>query len=181
MTCAFATVLTHLFFLSKTYLEYDRSLVCCSSLLISSKALYEKVKPGDLLCEYWKHSKGKTAPPISDEQKKEILASIFKIECTILRVVDFRLEERNLYWQDYTHRFTKMLYPPEQIGQGKFENLIKTANAICNDSFSTYLPLILPIQTVALAAVLMSAAKFKEHLPSQHDSHFEYDMAFFFH
>lgn len=67
-------MLGNLFFLQKTYLEYDRGLVCCASILIASKALYEKVRINDLCVQFWqcKH-KNRICPPINDDQKKKII------------------------------------------------------------------------------------------------------------
>lgn len=55
VACAVAALHCHLFFLSKSYLEYDRTMICCASILIASKAMYEKVRINDLVVQYWQY------------------------------------------------------------------------------------------------------------------------------
>jgi hypothetical protein len=51
------------------------------------------------------------------------------------------------------------------------------ANAICNDMFITYLPMLYPVQTIALAGIMMSAARYKHPLPSS-DAVFTFEKTF---
>jgi hypothetical protein len=113
-TMAVAMLYTNLFFVTRTYLEYERGLVCCAAILISSKALYEKVRINDLCVQYWQsRHKGKICPPINDEQKKRIVDQMFKAECAILRCVDFKLDfDCIIPWQEYTGRYISQLYEP---------------------------------------------------------------------
>jgi len=48
-----ALMQTHLFFLRKSYLNCDRALVCCASIFIACKVLYEKVNLQSLCIKYW--------------------------------------------------------------------------------------------------------------------------------
>lgn len=77
-TIAVAQLYTHLFFLSKTYLECERGLVCCAAILIASKSLYERVRINDLCVHYWQAiHKFKVCPPITEKQKKSTIDQIF--------------------------------------------------------------------------------------------------------
>ena len=67
-TIAVAQMYTHLFFLSRTYLEYERGLVCCAAILIASKSLYERVRINDLCVHYWQCvNKCRVCPPMLDQ------------------------------------------------------------------------------------------------------------------
>ena len=46
----------------------------------------------------------------------------------------------------------------------------KLAEAICNDSFFTYVNLLYPVQTVALSSVILAAMRYKYLTPLQHYS-----------
>lgn len=119
-TVAVSMMYTNLFYIDKTYLEYERGLVCCAAILIASKALYEKVRINDICIQYWqcKH-KGRICPPINDDAKKKIIDQIFKTECTILRVIDFKLDlDCYIPWLEYTPRYAYLLYEPI-IGSGQ--------------------------------------------------------------
>ena len=84
---------TNLFFLRKSYLNFDRALVCCASIFIACKVLYEKVNVNHLCIKYWqtKH-KGGATPPITEDERKKVIDTIFRLECEILRLVDFKLD-----------------------------------------------------------------------------------------
>ena len=64
---------------------------------------------------------------------------------------------------DYTKRFAKFLYEP-MLGQA-FTQVMKCADAIANDSFFTYANVLFTTQTVALACVLLAAARYKHVTP----------------
>ena len=105
-------------------------------------------------------------PPIQEAEKKEFQDRLFAMECNLLRVVDFKLDfENGLPMIDYTKRYAKYLYE-HHIGQA-FTQVQKCADAIANDSFFTYVNVLYPIQTVALACVLMAAARYKHATPLQ--------------
>lgn len=36
--------------------------------------------------------KGTVAPPISEEERKKVIDTIYRYECEILRVIDFKLD-----------------------------------------------------------------------------------------
>ena len=52
-TVSVALMQTHLFFLRKSYLNFDRALVCCASIFIACKVLYEKVNINNLCIKYF--------------------------------------------------------------------------------------------------------------------------------
>jgi hypothetical protein len=141
-TVSVALMQTHLFFLRKSYLNFDRALVCCASIFIACKVLYEKVNINNLCIKYFqtKH-KGGVCPPIGEEERKKIIDTIYRLECEILRLLDFKLDlELFLPWPEYTCRFSQLLYEPIE-GKGKSETVSKLAFQICNDAFVTYIPL----------------------------------------
>ena len=92
-TVAVALTYTNLFFLRKSYLNYDRALVCCASMFIACKLLYEKMNIMLFCREYWQIThKGSICPPISEESRKQITENIFKIECDVLNTINFKLD-----------------------------------------------------------------------------------------
>jgi hypothetical protein len=104
--------------------------------------LYEKVNINNLCIKYFqtKH-KGGVCPPIGEEERKKIIDTIYRLECEILRLLDFKLDlELFLPWPEYTGRFSQLLYEPIE-GKGKSETVSKLAFQICNDAFVTYIPL----------------------------------------
>lgn len=127
-TVSIAIMQTHLFFVRKSYLSFDRALVCCASIFIACKVLYEKVNINHLCIKYLqtKH-KGGICPPIGEEERKKIIDTIYRLECEILRLIDFKLDlELYLPWPEYTGRFSQMLYEPIE-GKGKSETVSKLA------------------------------------------------------
>ena len=69
---------------------------------------------------------------------------LFVSECKILQVCDFKLDlEASLPFIEYTKRFARLIYEP--ILQQGYQNIIKYADAIANDSFVTYVNLIYPV------------------------------------
>ena len=71
--------------------------------------------------------KGGICPPISDEDEKKIIDSIYRFECEILTLLDFKLDlELFLPWPEYTNRYAIMLYEPIE-GKGKSESVSKIA------------------------------------------------------
>ena len=52
-------------------------------------------------------------PPIKDEQKKDFTDRLFVAECTLLKVVDFKLDlDSASPNRDYVRRFCKIIYEP---------------------------------------------------------------------
>ena len=65
------------------------------------------------LCVQYYNLKQPMHPPIKDEQKKDFTDRLFVAECTLLKVVDFKLDLDSAAQQkDYLRRFTKVLYEP---------------------------------------------------------------------
>ena len=47
-TAQVATTYMQLFFLSQSYLEHERELVCCACLFVACKLLYQRMRVSDL-------------------------------------------------------------------------------------------------------------------------------------
>ena len=87
------------------------------------------------------------------------------MECKLLRTVDFKLDlDAHIPTFSYVRSFIIHLYE-KMLGKPCAEQLTRLAEAICNDSFFTYVNLLYTVQTVALAAVLLAAAKYKYPTP----------------
>ena len=105
-------------------------------------------------------------PPIKEEQKKDFTDRLFVAECTLLKVVDFKLDLDALAGQkDYVRRFCKNLYDP-LLGSQAAENIVKFAEAVSNDTIFTYVNLLYSVQTVALACVLLGSARYSHPVPT---------------
>lgn len=104
-------------------------------------------------------------PPIKDEQKKDFTDRLFVAECTLLRVVDFKLDlDQTSQLKEYVHRYARTLYQGV-IGVEPTENIVKFGEAIANDSFFTYANILYSVQTVALASVFVASARYAHPLP----------------
>lgn len=90
-TASVATLYIQLFFLAESYLEHERELVCCACLFVACKLLYQRMRVSDLCVQYY-NLKQPMHPPIKDEQKKDFTDRLFVAECTLLKVVDFKLD-----------------------------------------------------------------------------------------
>ena len=84
------------------------------------------------------------------------------MECKLLRVLDFKLNLEGHLPSRITRNFSRCLFEP--IGSLAYQQVGNLAEAISNDSFFTYANLLFPVHTVALAAVLLAAAR--QRLPS---------------
>ena len=104
-------------------------------------------------------------PPIQEAEKREFQDRLFAMECNLLRVVDFKLDfnDQALPTLRLTKRFAQYLYEP-MIGQA-YTQVLKCADGIANDSFFTHANLIYSTQTVALACILLAAARYKHATP----------------
>jgi hypothetical protein len=79
-------------------------------------------------------------------------------------VVNFKLDLENCLPFDYARRFTKILFE-QSLGKQAAGNLMPCAQAIGNDSFLTDVNLKCSTQAVALACVMLAAARYKYKLP----------------
>ena len=92
------------------------------------------------------------------------------MECKLLRTLDFKLDmEAFLANCTYTRTYSRCMYEP-MVGASGAAQVAKLAEAISNDSFFTCVNLLYPVQTVALAAVLLSATRFKNPTPLSESS-----------
>ena len=62
-------------------------------------------------------------------------------------------------------RYTRILYDP-LLSPQSMESLQKFGEAVANDSYFTYVNLTYPIQTVALACVLLASARYQYQVPT---------------
>ena len=129
-------------------------------MFAAAKLRYQKAQISELHVHYrgFKFSETLKKPP-SDEDKQQFAQRLFTAECDLLKTVDFKLEFIGLFHAVYSVRFARLLY-----GQNA-KNLDTSIKAIANDSFATYVNILFPLQTVALACVLLAAAKCKFPLP----------------
>ena len=102
------------------------------------------------------------------------------MECTLLRVVDFKLDlDLSLPNQMYVKRYSQYLYEPNY--HGNFAQIEKCATAIANDSFFTYINCLYNVQTVALACVFLAASRYKFITPMTEDSTIQFNFDGCFH
>lgn len=104
-------------------------------------------------------------PPIKDEQKKDFTDRLFVTECTLLKVVDFKLDlDINAQHREYVRRYTKNLY--DSFLGPMADNLVKFGEAVANDSYYTLANIIFPVQTVALSCVLIASGRYGHPIPN---------------
>lgn len=105
---------TQVFFLKKSYINYEKEIISCAALYLSQKNEYYKKKLSDFLFVYHKNKMtGQLFKPMSDAQKNELTEQICIWECQILKVIGFKLELDMPY--SYIKEFSNALNQPQEM------------------------------------------------------------------
>lgn len=102
-----------LFFTVRSYLDFEREIICCAALFIASKTLYQKSRIQSYFTAQRQlryQMQHKLMPTYKDNESKKFTEKLCAAECEILKVVNFKLDlESNLPF-DYIKRFAKVLF-----------------------------------------------------------------------
>ena len=151
--CA-ANYLVNFFYTFRSYVNYDRHVVCTAALMLSCKLHDEKNTSSNFAKQLYamtckvKHQQ--TPQPYESRHETENLEKIFKAELKILKTIQFDLEidvPLN-YIDDLVHRLFSHLEDRAM--------LLNISRAFGNECMRSIAPLCIQPRTVAVACVLLA-------------------------
>ena len=144
-TASLAMLLTNFFFIKKCYYNYDKLIIACASILLSSKTQTSQNKLNEICKEYINYQNKMIGP---DELHK-IKEDIGKYEIILLKELNFNIPEEFPF--DYIYVYADLLYPENE------QEIIDLGIKIANDSFFTYANNIYKNYVVAISCLILSA------------------------
>ena len=144
-TASLAMLLTNFFFIKKCYYNYDKLIIACTSILLSSKTQTSQNKLNEICKEYINYQNKMIGP---DELHK-IKEDIGKYEIILLKELNFNIPEEFPF--DYIYVYADLLFPENE------QEIIDLGIKIANDSFFTYANNIYKNYVVAISCLILSA------------------------
>ena len=144
-TASLAMLLTNFFFIKKCYYNYDKLIIACASILLSSKTQTSQNKLNEICKEYINYQNKMIGP---DELHK-IKEDIGKYEIILLKELNFNIPEEFPF--DYIYVYADLLFPENE------QEIIDLGIKIANDSFFTYANNIFKNYVVAISCLILSA------------------------
>jgi len=144
-TASLAMLLTNFFFIKKCYYNYDKLIIACASILLSSKTQTSQNKLNEICKEYINYQNKMIGP---DELHK-IKEDIGKYEIILLKELNFNIPEEFPF--DYIYVYADLLFPENE------QEIIDLGIKIANDSFFTYANNIYKNYVVAISCLILSA------------------------
>ena len=144
-TASLAMLLTNFFFIKKCYYNYDKLIIACASILLSSKTQTSQNKLNEICKEYINYQNKMIGP---DELHK-IKEDIGKYEIILLKELNFNIPEEFPF--DYIYVYADLLFPENE------QEIIDLGINIANDSFFTYANNIYKNYVVAISCLILSA------------------------
>jgi hypothetical protein len=144
-TASLAMLLTNFFFIKKCYYNYDKLIIACASILLSSKTQTSQNKFNEISKEYSNYQ-NKIIGPDGIHKIKE---DIGKYEIILLKELNFNIPEEFPF--DYIYVYADLLYPENE------QEIIDLGIKIANDSFFTYANNIYKNYVVAISCLTISA------------------------
>ena len=144
-TASLAMLLTNFFFIKKFYYNYDKLIIACASILLSSKTQTSQNKLNEICKEYINYQNKMIGP---DELHK-IKEDIGKYEIILLKELNFNIPEEFPF--DYIYVYADLLFPENE------QEIIDLGIKIANDSFFTYANNIYKNYVVAISCLILSA------------------------
>eukprot|EP00347_Sterkiella_histriomuscorum_P003972 403362233 len=169
-----AIIYNQLFFLKKSYLNYEKELYQNAALYLASKNLNHKRKISDF-CLYYHKLKylGSLYKPPQENQIKQLSEDICIAECKLLQHIDY-LMEVDLPGM-FIEKFTRLLYEKQDYNTDgnqhsssivvSWQNINRIAIAAANDTFYTPVNVLFSPQSIAVACVIFAAMKFGMPIP----------------
>ena len=149
-----ANYLVNYFFTFRSYVNYDRHIVCTAALMLSCKLHDEKNTASNFAKQYYtmqyKMKQMMTPPPYESRHESENLEKIFKAELKILKTIQFDLEVDVpiTHVDELVHRLFSHV-EDRAI-------LLNISRAFGNECMRSIAPLCLPPRVVAIACVLLA-------------------------
>lgn len=158
-----ANYMINLFFIRRSYLNYDRFIVSTSALMLACKIHNfrrqgKRIYPSNFASTYHSvyhrrlHNTTDKQPPVfEDSLKSEYLAKIFKAEFKLLKTLEFDVDiDMPLNHLDYV---VGRLYQ-DQIQNSVFMTMCKV---MANESMRSIAPLCVKVVSVTVACVVLAA------------------------
>lgn len=149
-----ANYLVNYFFTFRSYVNYDRHVVCTAALMLSCKLHDEKNSASNFAKQFYtmqcKMKQMQTPPPYESRHESENLEKIFKAELKILKTIQFDLEVDVpiSHVDDLVHRLFSHV-DDRAI-------LLNISRAFGNECMRSIAPLCVPPRVVAVACVLLA-------------------------
>ena len=144
-TASLAMLLTNFFFIKKCYYNYDKLILACAAILLSSKTQTSQNKFSEISKEYSNYQNKIISPDGLHKIKEEI----GKYEIILLKELNFNIPEEFPF--DYIFVYADLLYPENE------QEIIDLGIKIANDSFFTYANNIYKNYVVAISCLIISA------------------------
>ena len=144
-TASLSMLLTNFFFIKKCYFNYDKLLLACAAILLSSKTQTSLNKFNEICKEYSNYQNKLIGPDGIQKIKEEI----GKYEIFLLKELNFNIPEEFPF--DFIYVYADLLYPDNE------QEIINLGIKIVNDSYFTLANNIYKNYAVALACLLISA------------------------
>ena len=144
-TASLSMLLTNFFFIKKCYFNYDKLLLACAAILLSSKTQTSLNKFNEICKEYSNYENKLIGPDGIQKIKEEI----GKYEIFLLKELNFNIPEEFPF--DFIYVYADLLYPDNE------KEIINLGIKIVNDSYFTLANNIYKNYVVALACLLISA------------------------
>jgi hypothetical protein len=144
-TASLSMLLTNFFFIKKCYFNYDKLLLACAAILLSSKTQTSLNKFNEICKEYSNYQNKLIGPDGIQKIKEEI----GKYEIFLLKELNFNIPEEFPF--DFIYVYADLLYPDNE------QEIINLGIKIVNDSYFTLANNIYKNYVVALACLLISA------------------------
>ena len=144
-TASLSMLLTNFFFIKKCYFNYDKLLLACAAILLSSKTQTSLNKFNEICKEYSNYQNKLIGPDGVQKIKEEI----GKYEIFLLKELNFNIPEEFPF--DFIYVYADLLYPDNE------QEIMNLGIKIANDSYFTLANNIYKNYVVALASLLISA------------------------
>ena len=143
-SCSLAMLITNNFFIKNLYYNYNKMIIACSAILLSTKNEISQNKFNDICKEYSLfHNKG------IDPDFHKIREILCKFEILLMKQLNFNIPQDFPY--DLIYGYSSLIYPNNE------EEISNTAIKVANDSYFTYVNNIYKNYVVALACLVIAA------------------------
>jgi hypothetical protein len=143
---------TNLFFQKRAYKHYDRFIVCCAAIVISTKYNNIHGKIGEISKTYFTINQkmmGQVSNIVKKEDINKVYDKIFLAETKIYKTFVFDI--RHFLPNDYIIIYTNILYLENE------EEVMSLSTKISNDHYYTLAPLCIKPYVIALSSIILAA------------------------
>ena len=168
-----ANYMVNLFFVRRSYLNYERYFVCTAALMLAGKVHnFKKQNKRVYARDYvvvanniWsrRQSTGSGQVSMDDTTKTEHLRKLFKAEYKLLKTLEFDLEiDLPVH---YIREIIEKIY--QGVEEPKLQVLASMARVMANESMRSIAPLCLPTLAVAVGSVILGSVMCQLPAPTE--------------